>query len=1247
MKRNRSLQRIVALGIMLTPAALGAREALLHSPKTETLLTEKNARAEEGKPDAAAKPNEEPAPLSPEIRLMQEIEPGFIPKDERAVQLFMLQKVVRENEEAIKAKKELRLQIRTLFSKKFRENLEQYSDKKLGDVELRFNRSLEDSITSYEHALKYNPHHAMTPDALYFLGLSYFEVDEKIYFEKLAAYSAAREQGREDVEYPEENFGRTIGVYERLIRDYPNYRHMESVYYLLGLALWYEGDFYNSVERFQELITNFPKSKYVEEVWFRLGEYFYDMDEYQEALDAYARVMKNPKSPLYDKAVYKSAWAYFQDNRYDKAIERFSELVELTDKEKSQTMRAEAIRYIVKSFGEKLYLESGIAKPKAVRAKKKEAKTQTKTKPKTETKTQAPKLSDAEREYAEKVGLKLAKRVIAHFKAKEKIPEYFRELLFELASQLLDELKTEGAILALRAIIELDPRHKDNPRIYSQIVDILNDANRLEAAREENQALIDRFNKNSAWYRSMANDVEARLLAREAVRDALLALAVYHHKQGKDQKDAHPQDAQENFKKAARLYVRYVKEYPERDDTHKALFYFAESAFELGRFKLALEAYQLLIDYPLPMPDNFRREAIYNIVFTYRHVLEVEAKSNRFKEVDFDALTSKQRGLEQQEIPPIGLKYLAAIDDFLKIAPADPQVPVLLFHAAALYYVYGHADEAIRRFFFIIETYPTTAAASVSARLVLDDAIAREDWTRVVELSRQFQAQNLGGKTEEFQRIEGNARFKMARKVFEDANELQKNNQLAEAKAKYRESAELFAVLLREDPKNPYADVMLFNSARAIAQSGAMTAAIPLYREVYTKYPKSDYAKTARFQEALALEKMLKFNEAAVAYDGIIKEDPQSEAAGDAMLNKALLFEAAGNLNSAIDAFVVFAKKYPDRVEAPDALLTAAALSKKQGKISQQIAMLEQFIRQYQKDPSKTPAIIEAHVHIADTYGDLARAAKAPAEINRNQKAQLTHYQSAVRLYSSELNSPLAAFYAAKAQLFLEKPEQDSFKKLAINARTGKAQGEQLTAMMKKLTELAAKNEAIIKVYAQAVSNAESLYRIGALYEHLARSMLKAPCPNDVAAIDDFACDEYLVLLEDKAAILEEKSLSAYVQAYDIAMGAYDTPPELVTRIQTALNRLKPGKYQRVGNVIEKPVKGAFYGQGRMLSTGNMASQLHEAEVDPDIKKIEVPVKSEEPAKTPTNSEEEAPKEKIQEEVPKEGNDALEEEDFE
>jgi cellulose synthase operon protein C len=1165
--------------------------------------------------------------VSSEIKMMQEVEPGFIPKDDRAIQLFLLQRAVAETENAIKKKQDLAHTTRELFSRKFREDLAHFTGIRATPLEAKINDYIDEAITYYEIALKNNPDNKnYAADALYNLGRFYFERDEKDYFDKLARYNLAREQGRDDVPYPDEDFHRTIDAYEKLLETYPDFKQLDSVYYLLGLAFWYEGAFNQAVDRFQDLIKRYPESRYVEEVWFRLGEFFYDMDEYDNAIQAYEKVANNPKSKLYDKALYKIAWSHYQKDRFMKAVDYFIKILALTYSETGEGaasgMRAEVTRYIVKSFSEKLLEDEGRPKLKTVKKS-----------------SEKPKLSDTEKEYAERLGLKLASRISKYFLAQNN-PPYIRDILIETASQLLDESKIDGAVLAFEKSIELDPNHPDNPKFASQIVDILQEADRLEEARERNHAIIKQYGKNSSWYKAQANNYDAQKLAREAVRDAILALAVYYHKTGKDQKAANDKNADANLKQAAKLYAAYVREYPEREDTHKAIFYFAESAFELNRFRIALDAYQLLKDYPLPMPDNIRRDATLNIVFTFRHVLEGEAKEQRFKEVDFDSLTSKQRGSEPEEIPELGKKYLAAIDEFLKLAPTDEQVPVLLFHAAAIFYVYGQSDEALSRFHYIVDTYPQTTAALVASRLIIDDAVSKEQWARVIELSRRFAALDLGGQKGDFSKIEGNARFKIARAVFEEANELTKNNQLTEAKAKYKESAELFAKLLEEDPKNPYADVMLFNSARAIVQSGTVTLALPLYKRLYTEYPESEYAKTARFQEALALEKMLKFADAAKAYDGIIKEDPKSESAGDAMLNKALLYEAAGDSVNATIAFVDFAKRYPEREEAPDALLSAASIYKKTGKVTQAIAMLEQFIKQYGKDAAKTASIIEAHVQIADIYGELEKSAGS-ANLKRYSKERHDNYKKAVLLYSNELASATAAFFAAKAQLILEKPEQESFKTMTINARLGKAQAEQLTAMMKKLTELSAKNEAVIRTYAQPVWNAESMRRIGALYEHLAKAMIKAPCPRDVEVIDEFACDEYTVLLEDKAAVLEEKALSAYKQAYEIAMSAYDSPPDLVNGILSGLNRLRPGEYQRVGNLIDKPEVGGVFGDGRMLSTGRMASSLHEQEVDPDKK----PVAKKEPKEAvtpPTNIEEktELPA------APEGGNQGLEE-DFE
>jgi tetratricopeptide (TPR) repeat protein len=1136
-------------------------------------------------------------------REMSLIEPGFVPKDDRAIQLYLLNKLVNENSAKIKSNHEEAQRIRSVFSQKYREDLNNYIDKRVFDVEGQVQTSRVDIIKQYEIALKNHPKSKAGADALYVLGWLYYEVDEKDYHDRLETYQAASDRGEPNLVYPEENFRRTIDAYEQLIARFPNYPYLDNVYYLYGLSLWHEGAFYSAVAAFQDLIKKYPKSRFVEEVWFRLGEFFYDVDEFDDAIRAYDKIISNPTSQYYDKALYKIAWSYFQKDRYAKSIEYFSRVLILSyegrDSESNASLRAEAGKYIIKNFNEEILLEQRGSQSRG----------------------------KVDREYAERLGRILVERVTKRF---SDLPnkQILRDLLLLAATSLLDDGKTDAAILALEGMIKQVPLHPENPLVDAQIARILEEAERFQEARAHNNRLIETYRKDSAWSVTLKDNFTAMRHAREAVRDAMLSLAVYFHKTAKELKEAKKSaQAAEFFERAHELYLRYLIEYPEREDTYQAIFYLAEASYEVEKYQDALEAYQLIKSYPLPIPGSIRRDATFNIVFTFRHVLEEASRNKEFKEIDFDGLTSKLRGLEQEEIPPMGAAYLSAIDEFLRIAPEDKQVPVLLFHAAAIYYVYGHLEEALTRFFFIIDTYPKSAAAAVAARLVLDDAVAKEEWARAAELAKKFREQNLGGKSADFARIEGNAKFKMARQVFETANELNKQGQITEAKAKYQEAAGMFAKLLQEDPKNPHADLMLFNQARAVVESGTSTQALPLYRKLYTQYPSSEFAKQSRFQEALTLEKMLMFSAAAAAYDGIIKIDPQSEAAGDAMLNKALLYEAAEDLPKANAAFLEFAKRYPNRPESPDALLTIAANHKKMGRPEQQIAALEQFIRQYSADRNKRPEVIEAHAQIAATYEDMSKKGTPPATLARYQKALIDHYRKAVQLYSPDLNSPLAAFYAAKAQLILEKPEHQAFLAMRIKGRTGKAQSDELQAMMKKLSELSQKNEAVIKAYAQPVYNAESLWRIGQLYAHLADSMLRAPCPRDVAEVDEFACDEYIVLLEDKARILEDKAMDAYKQAYEIALSAYDAPPALVEGIGQSLNRLRPGQFQQVGNAIDARHEPGLMEVGRMLSTGRMASELHANEADPDVTKPvpEIVVPPVAPPETPATNVEEKP----------------------
>jgi TolA-binding protein len=1101
----------------------------------------------------------EPLFFKEDLSAMQAIEPGFMPAHQDAVDLFKLQEFVAKEEEELKNKHEEATRLSRISSQHFRDSLNKFTDEKIARLDINYQANIEELLSYYELALKNAPENSFSSaEIMYFLGLYYFEIDEKEYFARLALYSKAKEEEHENLAYPEENFTRTRNLYEKLIKEYPYFYNLNDVYYLLALSYWYEGDFFEAVSNFLLLIKKYPLSRYNNEVYFRLGEYYYDMDEYKKARDYYNQVDKN--SGFYDKAIYKLAWTYYQQNYFDKAIEYFIKTFDFTHDEighgTAALMRSEVIKYLIKSFSEKLYDDSH-------------------------------KLSyNKQKEYAEYMGKKLFKSVRDYLNKEEYA--YRQDIYLELASQLLDELKSEGAVLALEEIIRLNPRSADNPRIESQIIDIWQEDHKNEAAQNAALALISRYNKESDWYK--AHDKKSQRIAQDAVRDAMLFLAVDYHRLAKAFKAQKKEEyARSNFDKAAALYIRYVQEYPERDDSAKALFYYAESNYELQRFEEALSAYELVNNYPLPIANNLRREASYNILFTFKDLMRQEAQFGRFKHVDFDVIKIQDSGLTKEQIPRLGLRYLAAIDSFIKQAPQDDHAPILLYYAAALYYAYGDKEKAIEKLYIIINKYAQSDAAFVAARFIIDDASSRGEWALAAHDAKKFLEHNIGGRKDDFAGLLANANFKMALAVYNKADELKAQGALLEAQKQYKESALIFENLLKKDPKSPHAAIILWNIARALAQSGNSVLALPFYRRIYQEHARNDYAPQARFQEALALEKMLKFAEATVAYDGIIQHSPKSPYAQDAMLNKALLFEMAKENNKAIMAFIAFAKSFPNHAEAPHAWLKAASIYKEDNNLAKHINILEEFIKHYRRDLSKKAALIEAYVESAESYGELSRKLSGTQK-TKYSKTQQEHYRAALALFSQDLPEE-AAFYAAKAQLFLEKPAMDAFMKMSIKGQSSKAQREQLAAMTKELARLSAKNEMIIRTFAPAVASAQSLYRIGLLYEHLAHAMLNAPCPRDVDEIDEYACDEYIVLLEDKAAILEDKALDALLKAYEIVGKTFDAPASLVDTIQSALNRLRPGVYQRLGQLIEKPLSGAFYGQGPMLSTERMASE--------------------------------------------------------
>ncbi len=103
--------------------------------------------------------------------------------------------------------------------------------------------------------------------------------------------------------------------------------------------------------------------RYVAEIWWQIGNWHFDQIDptggpynLNRAAVAYQQGMKYKKPPLYGVTMYKLAWTYFKQQRYETAVREFVSLLGYTDEQEKATgdpgadFRAEAYTYIAGSL---------------------------------------------------------------------------------------------------------------------------------------------------------------------------------------------------------------------------------------------------------------------------------------------------------------------------------------------------------------------------------------------------------------------------------------------------------------------------------------------------------------------------------------------------------------------------------------------------------------------------------------------------------------------------------------------------------------------------------------------------------------------------------------------------------------------------------------------------------------------------------------------------------------------------------
>lgn len=155
-------------------------------------------------------------------------------------------------------------------------------------------------------------------------------------FEKRAAQTAVLPYARADkglvdgaVDLERIGAYEAIELYQKLLKEYPAYERNDQVLYQLARTYEELGRVDEAVQVMGRLTREQQRSRFVDEMQFRLAEYFFTRRRYVDAEEAYGSIVAmGASSSYYPLALYKMGWAYYKQELYDNALDRFIALLD-------------------------------------------------------------------------------------------------------------------------------------------------------------------------------------------------------------------------------------------------------------------------------------------------------------------------------------------------------------------------------------------------------------------------------------------------------------------------------------------------------------------------------------------------------------------------------------------------------------------------------------------------------------------------------------------------------------------------------------------------------------------------------------------------------------------------------------------------------------------------------------------------------------------------------------------------------
>ena len=627
--------------------------------------------------------------------------------------------------------------------------------------------------------------------------------------------------------------------------------------------------------------------RYVAEIWWRIGDYhFEEIDPWggpynlNRADSAYHQSMKIDKPPVYDVSMYKLAWTYYKQQRYEDAVREFVKLLQRTDEQERLTgnphadFRSEAYAYIAGSLTYIDFAGPGPADPYIARND----------------------IFDLETDATvieEKMHV-----AIDRVQDPGLIPQdqkWTVEIYKALAFEFKEYNHYHSLVDLSQIILDKWPLHRDAPMVQNQIAEVYEQlAGQTRGEEHEKYAAkaleargklvnyVATPGNIPPWVEANKEDPEAIRNAEQLVRGGLRRAAADHTNAARQlievartagddaERQAAFERALQEYRLAATAWGAYLIQDENADDAYESRFWLADAHTNavlvqttLGQtpsaeeVELAKQTAREVRD--SNEDDKYLQPAAMMVVRIAQQLVVLEYKK-------FDESGGSQGVEKREELREIGegeekkfvtdpipaplADMIQAFDEYVARVPieAEPDVSKPNHHrfaylAGEIPFLYGQFEDAKKRLNPIyLQQCGQTEFGYLAWEKLVTMANKEGDFDTSLKLSKASQTKSCAF-TEAQKVTETNLStdtiktgfYQEAAKAYEKAKEMaEKQPDAPETKKQWRKAAELYEGALREAPDRKEAPEAAILGAFAYKQVGDYDKAIGMY-EVFIK----------------------------------------------------------------------------------------------------------------------------------------------------------------------------------------------------------------------------------------------------------------------------------------------------------------------------------------------------------------------------------------------------------------------------